>query len=103
MLFQLMMNVEVASICFVISAISKKNRLGIGISVAMLLYVYDLMARVVPDLKDVMFLSPFSYANATTIFSNAKPDTAALLLGGLVILGMTGIAGIIYARRDLAS
>ena len=103
MLLQLMMNVEVAAICFVISAVSKKNRLGLGISVAMLLYVYDLMARVVPDLKDVMFLSPFSYANATTIFSNAKPETAALLLGGFVILGMTGIAGIIYARRDLAS
>lgn len=103
MLLQLMMNVEVAAICFVISAVSKKNRLGIGISVAMLLYVYDLIVRVVPDLKDVMFLSPFSYANATTIFSNAKPETAALLLGGFVIIGMTGVAGIIYARRDLAS
>lgn len=54
-----MMNIEIAAICFVISAVSKKNRLGIGISVAMLLYVYDLMARVVPDLKDAIFISPF--------------------------------------------
>ena len=34
MFFQLMMNIEIAAICFVISAVSKKNRLGIGISVA---------------------------------------------------------------------
>lgn len=103
MFFQLMMNIEVAAICFVISAICKKNKLGIGISVALLLYVYDLMARVVPDLKDVMFVSPFSYANATTIFSNAKMDSTALILGAFVIIVMTLAAGTIYSKRDLAS
>lgn len=103
LLLQLMMNVEVAAICFVISAISRKNRLGVGIAVAMLLYLYDLMARVVPDLKDVIFLSPFSYANATSVFSNADMDTTALVLGTIVIIVMTGLAGFIYARRDLAS
>ena len=103
LLLQLLMNVEVAAICFVISAISRKNRLGVGIAVAMLLYLYDLMARVVPDLKDVIFLSPFSYANATSVFSNADMDTTALALGTIMIVVMTGLAGFIYARRDLAS
>lgn len=103
MLSQLVMNIEIAAICFVISAVSKKNKPGLGISVAMLLYVYDLMARVVPDLKDAMFISPFSYANATTIFSNAKPDAAAWGLGAFVIIAMTLAAGTIYAKRDLAS
>ena len=103
MFFQLMMNIEVSAICFVMSAICKKNKLGIGISVALLLYVYDLMARVVPDLKDVMFVSPFSYANATTIFSNGKMDSAALILGAFVIIVMTLAAGTIYSKRDLAS
>ena len=103
MLLQLMMNVEIAAICFVISAVSKKNKLGLGISVAMLLYVYDLMARVIPDLKDVKFISPYSYANATSIFSNEKTDVIALLLGVVVILAMTLAGGIIYTKRDLAS
>ena len=103
MLFQFMMNLEIASICFVISAISKKNRMGIGISVAMLFYVYDLMARVVPDLKDYIFISPFSYSNATSIFSNAETDTSAVILGACIIVMMTCAAGMIYSKRDLAS
>lgn len=103
MLFQFMMNVEIAAICFVISAVSKKNRQGLGISVAMVLYLYDLMARVVPDLKNVMFFSPFSYANATSIFSNAKMDSKAWILGVVMIIGMTLTAGTIYSKRDLVS
>ena len=103
MLFQLMMNVEVAAICFVISAVSKKNKLGLGISVVMLLYIYDLMARVVPDLKDAIFVSPFSYANATSILSNAELDVAALILGAFMIIAMPLGAGMIYSKRDLAS
>ena len=100
---QLMMNTEIASICFLISAVSKKNRAGIGISIPVILYVYDLMARVVPDLEDVKFISPFSYANATEIFSREQPDRGAFVLGVLVIAALTVISGRIYAKRDLAS
>lgn len=103
MLFQFMMNVEVAAICFVISAVSKKNKLGVGISVAMLLYVYDIMARAVPDMKDAMFVTPFSYCNAASIFTGAEKDSAALILGAVIIIVMTIGAGAVYAKRDLAS
>lgn len=78
-------------------------RLGIGISVATLLYVYDLMARVVPDLKDAIFISPFSYSNATSIFAGESRDCVALILGTIMIVIMTVGAGMIYAKRDLAS
>lgn len=103
MLFQLLMNIEIASICFVISAVSKKNHLGTGISLAMLFYVYDLMARVIPDLKKTIFLSPFSYANATTIYAGEGIDKAALCLGIGIIICAIAISGAIYTRRDLAS
>lgn len=103
MLFQLMMNIEIAAICFFISAVSKKNKLGLGISVVMLLYIYDLMARVIPDLKDAIFISPFSYANAASIFSNAGYDKLAIILGAFMIIAMTFGAGMIYSKRDLAS
>ncbi len=100
---QLLMNVEVAAICFVISAVNKKNRLGIGIAVALVLYVFDLMVRLIPDLKDAIFLSPLSYANATTIFSGAEIECAALVFGVAVVVVMAAVAGMIYAKRDLAS
>lgn len=101
--FQFLMNLEIAAICFVISAWSKRNRLGLGISVAMIFYAYDLIARVIPDLKDTLFLSPFSYANAATILSNAELDKMAIGIGGMVIVAGIVMAWLMYTRRDLAS
>lgn len=100
---QLLMNIEIATVCFLISACSRKNKLGFGIGVAMILYVYDLMARVIPDLKDAIFLSPFSYANATGIFAGTADNATALIFGVGIMLVSAATAGVIYCRRDLAS
>jgi len=100
---QLMMNLEIAAICFMLSACSKKNRLGIGISLAMILYAFDIVFRVIPDMKDVMFITPFSYSNASQIFSNADLDISAVTLSVIVIIGLTALSAFVYNRRDLAS
>lgn len=103
LLLQLVMNVEIASVCLLISAISRINRVGIGISIGMLLYAYDLMARVVPKLKDAMFISPFSYANATVIFAKESIDAIAIILGGVIIVAFLVISWMYYVKKDLAS
>jgi len=103
MLAQLMMNVEIASICFVISAYSKKNKLGIGIALAMFLYFFDLIARVIPDMKDLIRLTPLSYANATDIFSEAGGQTGPVIIGICVTLTLTAASALYYCKRDLAS
>ena len=69
----------------------------------MILYLYDLMARVIPDLKDYIFISPFSYANATEIFAETADNATALIIGVSVIVITTVLAGVIYSKRDLAS
>lgn len=102
MLMQMIMNIEAASICFVISAVNKKNRLGIGIALAMFIYFFDLLGRVIPDLKDVTVIEPLSYANATDIFLNADGNKSALLLGLCITIAFMIAAGIIYDKRDLA-
>lgn len=103
MFLQFMMNVEIASICFVISACSRKNKLGIGIAVAMILYFFDMIARVIPDLKDYSILTPLSYSNASDIFTNASEINSALIFGICITVILTIVSSIIYAKRDLAS
>ena len=77
--------------------------MGLGIGSAILFYAFDLIGRVVPDLKEYLFLGSYSYANATEIFSGANiPENAvamAVFLTGVSIL----FAFIYYDRRDLAS
>ncbi len=101
-IMQLLMQMEVAGICFCISAFQKKNKLGLSLGVVLLLYAYDLMARVVPDLADYKLFSPFSYANAADLFSTGEIYLAGTVLGAAVLAAGVVVAHVIYGRKDLA-
>lgn len=103
MLRQLLMNVEIAAICFGISAISSKSKMGTGLGIALVFYVYDLMGRVVPDLKDYLFIGPFSYANASEIFSGIEVSASGLIVAAVVTVCSVAFAFMIFGKRDLAS
>ncbi len=103
MLRQLLMNIEIAAICFGISAVSGKSKMGMGLGLTLVFYVYDLMGRVVPDLKDYLFIGPYSYANASEIFSGIEPEAIAFVVAVIVTVLGAGCAFFIYGKRDLAS
>ena len=100
---QVLMQIEIAAICYAISAFVKKNKFGLGLGVVLLLYAYDLMARVIPDLSDYKLISPFSYANAADILSTGEVEVIAVLLGVVVLIGCMVMAFHGYIRRDLVS
>ncbi len=100
---QLLMHLEIAGICFGLSAFMKKNKLGLGLGIVMIFYAYDLMSRVIPDLSDYKILSPFSYSNAADIFSTGQVEVPALVLGMVVMAVCVLAAYIRYGKRDLAA
>ena len=100
---QLLMHLEIAGICFGLSAFMKKNKLGLGLGIVMIFYAYDLMSRVIPDLSDYKILSPFSYSNAADIFSTGQVEVPALVLGIVVMTVCVIAAYIRYGKRDLAA
>ena len=100
---QFIMQLQMASICLAISACVKKNKLGVGLGVVMLFYAYDLIARVIPDLSDYKVISPFSYANASDIFSTGETSMTALTIGCVILLAGILTSYIVYTKRDLAS
>jgi ABC-2 type transport system permease protein len=103
LLLEFLMNVEVASVCFLVSAVSTRIKMGLGLGLALIFYVYDLMGRVVPDLKDYLFIGPFSYANASEILSGKESEPAAFLIAAAVILVSAAAAVFVYNKRDLVS
>lgn len=100
---QIVMQVEVAGICFALSAWMKKNKLGLGLGIVLLLYAYDLIARVIPDMSDCKIISPFSYANASDILSTGEILVSATVIGVIVLIGSVCMAYIVYSKRDLAA
>ncbi|MBO4807394.1 MAG: ABC transporter permease subunit [Lachnospiraceae bacterium] len=103
MVRQMIMNFELAGICFGISSISWKNRMGLGIALSMCFYFYDVIGRVVPDLKDYLFVGPYSYANAAEIFTDADTPVKALVIAAVMIVCSVAFAFWYYNKRDLAS
>lgn len=102
-LMQLLMDLEIAAICFAMSAFMKKNKLGIGLGIVLLLYAFDLIARVVPDLSDYKFITPFGYSNSSDILSTGEVEVSAILIGmGILLIGV-GMAYSVYNKRDLAT
>lgn len=103
MLMQVVMQLELAAVCYAISSFLKKNKLGVGLGLVLLFYAYDLIARVVPDLEKYKSVSPFAYANAADILSTGKIQTGAAVFGAVVLVLSLCMAGCVYCRRDLAA
>lgn len=99
---QFLMNLEIAGICFFISSLTGKVNMGLGLGLALIFYAFDLMGRVVPDLKDYIFLSPYSYANASEIFAGSGDPAKGIITAFVIIVLSVFAAFSVYDRRDLA-
>ncbi len=99
----LFMNLEISAIAILISACSAKNRIGLGLGLSLMFYAYDLIGRVIPDMKDYLFLGPFAAANASEILSGKDEPAKALITAAVISLAALVSAFMIYTQKDLAS
>ena len=96
-----LMCVEIAGICFGISAFLRGGSAGIGIGVAALLYVANLVANITEKAAFLKWLTPFAFCDGAAIVTDGKLD-AGILAAGLA-LGALGIAAayLSYPKKDL--
>lgn len=99
----LFMQIEVGTICFGISAFTRKNLTGAGLGIVILAFSADMMCRLIPAIKNLKYITPFYYANAADIFSSLKVDAGSLAVGMAITLCAAALAMIGYGRRDLAA
>lgn len=100
---QLLMHFEIGSVCFLISSFCKRKQTGAALGLAVLLYVMDLMCRVVPDLESLKYVTPYYFSNAADIFTGVAADGTAAGIGVMVTILTAAGAFIIYKKRDLAA
>lgn len=99
----LVMQVEIGSICFLMSAICRRKQMGLALGLAVLLYLMDIMCNIVPDLEFLKFFTPFYYANAAEIYSGGDSRVGLMLLGLAVTVVIVVLGGIVYKKRDMAA
>lgn len=99
----LVTQIELGSICFAVSAFTKKNLVGAGLGIVILAFAADMMCRIIPAIENIKYITPFYYSNAADIFSSAEIDGVKLAIGvGITIIAIL-LAWTTYCKRDLAA
>lgn len=100
---QFFMHLEIGSVCFLLSAVCKRKQVGAALGFALLLYVIDLMCRILPDIEAFKYVTPYYFSNAVDIFTKASVDGTMLGIAiGVTVLSAGG-ALVIYQKRDLSA
>lgn len=100
---QFLMQLEVGSVCFLFSAVSRRRQIGAALGFAMLLYVADLMCRVIPDLEDLKYATPYYFSNGADIFADKSVDGRMAVICLVITLLSAMAALVVYQKRDLAA
>ena len=100
---QFLMQVEIGTLCFLVSAFTKRNLLGAGLGIAIFMFAVDMMCRIIPAIENLKYITPFYYANAADIFTNGKLDGVMVGIGAGVTIAALVVASGWYKKKDLAA
>ena len=97
-----LMQLELAGICFGISAFLRRGSVSIGLGIAVLMYFMNLIANITESAKDLKYLTPFGFCDGALIAAEGKLDGVVLAAG--MALGALGIlaAYLKYPKKDIA-
>lgn len=100
---QFLMQTELGTVCFLISAFSRKNLMGAGLGLVILLFAADMMCRIIPAIENVKYITPFYYSNGADIFTSGEIDGVMLAIGVLILCAAFVAALLKYEKKDLAA
>ena len=95
------MQVEVAAICFGISAFLNRGGLGIGLGIAALFYFLNIVANLTGDAKFLKYITPFGYTESAYIIAKGNMEIKYLAVGILLTVAGTCAAFWKYGRKDI--
>lgn len=97
----LLLQLELAGICFGISAFLRRGGLGVGLGVAILMYFLNLLSNITEDAEFLKYITPFGFADGAKIVSDMELDIKLILIGmGFMIIGILA-AYFKYTRKDI--
>ncbi len=97
-----LMQLEVASITFGLSAYLRRGSLGIGLGLAAMFYFLNIVANLMDQTAFLKYITPFGYTDAADIIGNQALNGAYVAVGmGLSLLGI-GLAFWHYGKKDIA-
>ena len=96
-----LLQMELAGMCFGISAFLHKGSAGVGLGIAVMMYFLNLIANIAEVAKFLKYITPFGYCEGADIVSNGNLDPAMVTIG--MAMGVAGIAAgyLHYTKKDV--
>lgn len=99
----LILQLEIACICFGISAFIRHGSIGIGLGLALALYFMNIVCNISKQAEFLKYITPYAYADASKVIPTSKLEIDLIMLGVLFsMLGVTA-AYVKYLKKDIAA
>ena len=96
-----LLQLEIAGVCFGVSAFLRKGSAGAGLGIAMMFYFMNLIANIAEKAEFLKYLTPFGFCEGADIVSDGALDGTLIAVG--LCIGAAGIAAayLKYCRKDI--
>lgn len=98
-----LLQIEIAVICFGISAFLKRGSIGVGLGLAAMFYFMNLICNISEEAEFLKYITPYAYADSADIVAEMSLDKTLILLGMGYMVVMAVIGFVKYTKKDIAS
>ena len=96
-----LLQVELAGICFGISAFLRKGSAGVGLGIAAMMYFLNLIANIADVAEFLKYITPFGYCEGADIVSSGGLDITLVAIGAVIGIGGIILAYLKYTKKDI--
>jgi len=96
-----LLQLELAGICFGISAFLRKGSAGVGLGIAAMMYFLNLIANIADVAEFLKYITPFGYCEGADIVSNGRLDGVMVAVGTVIGIGGIITAYLKYTKKDI--
>lgn len=96
-----LLQLELAGICFGVSAFLRKGNTGAGLGIAAMMYFLNLIANITDAAEFLKYITPFGYCEGADILTNGRLDGAMAAVGAVMGIGGIIAAYLKYTKKDI--
>lgn len=97
----LILQIQIGTLTFGISAFLKGGAIGIGLGISFVFYFANIISNLTDELEFLKFLTPFGYADSAYIINNNSIEIKYLLTGALISIISIILAYLRYNNKDI--
>lgn len=96
-----LLQIELAGVCFGISAFLSKGSAGVGLGIAAMMYFLNLIANIADVVEFLKYITPFGYCDGANIVLDGRLDGVMVSIGAVMGIGGIIIAYLKYMKKDI--